>query len=49
MFLLAASSLGGVESMCVAMGMVTWFECMDRPCVISMASSTDAVVVTKLP
>lgn len=34
--------------MCVAMGMVAWFECMDRPCIIFMASRTDAVVVTKL-
>lgn len=34
--------------MCVAMGMVAWFECMDRPCIIFMASRTDVVVVTKL-
>lgn len=34
--------------MCVAMGMVAWLECMDRPCIIFMASRTAAVVVTKL-
>jgi hypothetical protein len=30
--------------MCVAMGMAAWLECMDRPCVIFMASRTAAVV-----
>lgn len=33
-FLLAASSLGGGESTCVAMGMVAWLGCVDRPCAI---------------